>query len=545
MRTGEVDLSAHPTFRYTVWETVRHVLIARAKQLGPAIPLLVVAGLVISPILDLPRTPLSVAAWVVAALGYSWFWLRLALSAEEDVASAYAGMVGAKTMLAAAARHRAKHDEAMAIVYACDDETKLFALLLRNFDSEVYGVVTPERAGEERRFIQVITLGRRWERTLSQALHPLSLIKIANRADVHAAADAVPAVLLDSEAWREQVATLIARAALIVVDLDHESDSIAYELATILEQRKEHVTVVVLPSDPSGVEVIYEGVKAAAPHLSMDFPPPPPLPDEWIARFPRVVREDEIPYDDLRNCPAFASLLDEITALGALSSDERRKRVTATALQGEGMSLSRQVRIDEALAAFQQCAALYEELDDRPAIEGTYRYMAALHCCAGDDEAAARNYLRARRVEEPEKTSAGDLDEMRRILAVTLLGQGNPKCSLRILNRAVEAQRDEPPDKRLPMLYTLANVHAREGSGADAARVLCEIASAEHSLGRIETACQAYCDAAKQTAMAGDLKRATSLLADASAVADELGDAEASARLHAKLAASMRIPPPR
>ena len=519
MKTGQHYVSSHPTFLRNAWRTLRFALIAWTKRLGPAIPLVVVAALVRLPILRLPRAPLSIAAWIAAGVGYLWFWRRVASSAQHDFATAGGGIGAAIRMLAVAEFHRVKHDQAMRIIDAYNQETKLFALLLRNFDSEVQQAIKDP-------FFERITPHREWQRKLSAALHPLPLIKIANRSDLSPAPDAAPAILLHTESWRDQIAGVIERAALIIVDFDHASESIDYELLEILEQRKQYVTVLILPSDRTSVPV--------------------ELPSDLIARFSRVVREDEIPYDDLQNCPAFSSLLHKIAALSALSPDERAKRMMAIGLQGAAMALSRDARIDEALAAFQKLASLYEELEDRPNIEGTYRYMAALHCCACDDEAAAKHYLHARRIEEPDKTSV-DLDEMRQTLALTLFGQDNPKCALLLLNRVVEEQRQSPAGQRLPMLYTLARVHEQSGSPAEAARVLCDIAALEHERGEIRSSCQAYFVAAEQTFAAGDDEGSKTLLNRAFDVASELGAHEGAVFLQELIARwqNARLPKPR
>ena len=70
--------------------------------------------------------------------------------------------------------------------------------------------------------------------------------------------------------------------------------------------------------------------------------------------------------------------------------------------------------------------------------EGTHRYMAALYSCAGDDEAAEKAFRAARYLAEAE-TELLDIDEMRKILVLTLLAQNNPTCARRLSDRIAES----------------------------------------------------------------------------------------------------------
>jgi tetratricopeptide (TPR) repeat protein len=188
-----------------------------------------------------------------------------------------------------------------------------FALFLRNFDLE--GHYARSAAGR-----MIVTQQNRpagVENRLHDALRRhVPIIGIANPSVVRSDFDqAVPKIIVPDDLWEHVLLNLLLGADIVIMELTHVTPGVAIELQAILDVHKEALTVLLLPPKdaPDRKEEFstwLEGTYAAqrAPQTVLDEA-------ALLARFPRVVREDELNFDALDTSTPFRDLIERIHSL--------------------------------------------------------------------------------------------------------------------------------------------------------------------------------------------------------------------------------------
>jgi hypothetical protein len=296
----ELDLEAFLKTRYR-----------RALIQPTVVPLL--GGLFYSTgLLRPPRSLLAKCLLGVGAVAWGAYWIRKLR--EARLVKSYLDMHRAQiTQRAQEEAHL--HQKAARILLECREQSRPFALLLRNFDLEAYQQTGPatirKRAIRERIRFNLSNQGNVETRLASALRGRLPILGIANpsvhRSDYR---HAVPKISLPFDRWQEALHGLVQDASFIVVDLDRLSPGVSFELQTILQHNKQQRTVIVL-SDPSRepetdpatykLQTLY-GVDSARPE-------PLDLSGPELSQFPRVIREAEVPFADLDGSPLFVDLL--------------------------------------------------------------------------------------------------------------------------------------------------------------------------------------------------------------------------------------------
>jgi tetratricopeptide (TPR) repeat protein len=203
---------------------------------------------------------------------------------------------------------------------------------------------------------------------LAQALAGrVPVLGIANPSNFHPTGDVVPKLELPDDSWKEILHTLVRSASLIVIEARHFSPGVAYELNTIREHDKQDFAIVVVlrkgSDDTDRIRLIRELAEIL---IESDVAPPEQLSkqSEQLIDFPRVVNEDEVPFDNLDSSPYFADILAQIDFFVALNPEQRRKRVQANIANRNGVALMREGRLTDAQGPLLEGLALRQEIGD-------------------------------------------------------------------------------------------------------------------------------------------------------------------------------------
>jgi tetratricopeptide (TPR) repeat protein len=275
----------------------------------PCIPPAVAALLALSGVIRRPRRLPSKLCVALAAAAYGIFWYREIRRARQisQYREEHLRLVASRSEDA-----RQLHRIASSLLTLCRQQGRPFCLFLRNFDLEAYVRSGHEPDGEERLVSMSLDNSGPIERKLAAALTSrMPVIGIANpsiiRPDYR---HAIPKLELPNDTWRESLAGLVRDAALIVMHLSKLSPGVSVELGALMDHRKNNQTVILIPkpesagTQPDPFETAmssYFGLPTQSEILDKSNP--------QLAQFPRVVYEEEVPFELLDLSPAFRDLL--------------------------------------------------------------------------------------------------------------------------------------------------------------------------------------------------------------------------------------------
>ena len=354
-------VETHPSTAALYAEVARYKL----KWLGliflPAIPPFAIVILLITKVIRLPGSQLLNGLLVLA---YGFCWALLILLGLKYRAYARSMEDGLKKITSQDIHeNRWQHEAALKIL--SDYKKGLpFVLFLRNFDIESYDRLSPKprKRGELEALLSVSKPPGATEEKLAGALaNRAAILGLANPSNVIPSRSIVPKLQLPKENWRTSLLDLVDAATIIVVDLEELSDSIRFELNTILEHQAQDRTVIILPSNNPKVaenDIALEQAVGQLYRVSTPAFESAEVLRRVLSSFPRVACQDEVPWDNLDASPLFADLLRKIDFARSLNPEQRKELDQALALKDEGLAHMRQGRYPEALAALQQSSSI-------------------------------------------------------------------------------------------------------------------------------------------------------------------------------------------
>jgi tetratricopeptide (TPR) repeat protein len=178
------------------------------------------------------------------------------------------------------------------------------------------------------------------------------------------------------------------------------------------------------------------------------------------------------------------------------------------------MELAEAGRVEDALSLFRASVVLLEEVGDLGSLASAYGEMGRVKLAAEDHAAAEHNWARARELalQANQREYAGKVTAA---LGTSRLLRGDDSDEvLAMMMEAVDLERDAPDRERARTFYTLYLLHLSRRAPAEAAAALVELAACRRREGAWVTAREAYAEAARLYAEAGDAARAAHLLAE-------------------------------
>jgi tetratricopeptide (TPR) repeat protein len=263
-------------------------------------------------------------------------------------------------------RDAALHADAMKIVTAHRERLEPFALFLRNFDVEAYQRIGSGPEGPQQ--IHFTNDARaRVETKVGAALRGrLPILGIANplvslRPDYE---HAFPKLALANESWRIALHELIATACLIVVEVTKLSPGVFNELQIIGWHGQQKSTVIIISEDENQDDPLTLGVKqffniVEEPRQTVEEI------EAQLSAFPRVVREEEVRFDELVSSAAFADLLAQAEWLRSLSFEQRTARQRIEYLNNAAREHMTQNNYDTAISELKEAEALNRQVGDK------------------------------------------------------------------------------------------------------------------------------------------------------------------------------------
>jgi len=252
---------------------------------------------------------------------------------------------------------RLRHELALEILEQHEQIGRPFALFLRTYHAgQLYGE-DPDGYGE---FSFANAL---WEHLKAKGI---GLVAVRDRSDVQSSGpfrQILPALELTDAGWLEAVREMIARAELIISEIQFLTPGVELELQACMDTRRTDRTVLLLPVSP--------------PFESLDD-------SELIAPFARAIHADEVDWKAPFTHFLFGDLMARLAAIAGLSGDER-----LALLRGGGMDAKFPISLGDTYQGFEELAHGHQQAGRRARVAFCYSRLTQIARQGGDDRFTA------------------------------------------------------------------------------------------------------------------------------------------------------------